>query len=68
MWTLASAHHHEAHTPTHGYEAPRAAAMAAFAKSWRRGAGVAAQRHQSASSRPLLADGDRERAAAPGNY
>jgi hypothetical protein len=36
MWTLASVHHHEAHTPTHGYEATRAAAMAAFAKSWRR--------------------------------
>ena len=37
MWTLASVHHHEAHTPTHGYEATRATAMAAFAKSWRRG-------------------------------
>jgi hypothetical protein len=36
MWTLASVHHHEAHTLTHGYEATRAAAMAAFAKSWRR--------------------------------
>jgi hypothetical protein len=36
MWTLASVHHHEAHTPTHGYEATRAVAMAAFAKSWRR--------------------------------
>jgi hypothetical protein len=35
MWTLASVHH-GAHTPTHGYEATRAAAMAAFAKSWRR--------------------------------
>jgi hypothetical protein len=28
MWTLAF-------TPTHGYEATREAAMAAFAKSWR---------------------------------
>ena len=37
MWTLAPVHHHEAHTPTHGYEATREAAMAAFAKSWRRG-------------------------------
>jgi hypothetical protein len=35
MWTLASGHH-EDRTPTHGYEATREAAMAAFAKSWRR--------------------------------
>jgi hypothetical protein len=35
MWTLAFAHH-EDRTPTHGYEATRDAAMAAFAKSWRR--------------------------------
>ena len=28
--------HHEDRTPTHGYAAPRDAAMAAFAKSWRR--------------------------------
>jgi len=28
--------HHEDRTPTHGYEATREAAMAAFAKSWRR--------------------------------
>jgi hypothetical protein len=27
--------HHEDRTPTHGYEATREAAMAAFAKSWR---------------------------------
>jgi hypothetical protein len=27
---------HEDHTPTHGYEATREAAMAAFAKSWHR--------------------------------
>jgi hypothetical protein len=35
MWTLAFGHH-EGRTPTHGYEAMREAAMAAFAKSWRR--------------------------------
>ncbi len=35
MWTLAFGHH-EDRTPTHGYETPREAAMAAFAKSWRR--------------------------------
>jgi hypothetical protein len=34
MWTFAFGHH-EDHTPTHGYEATREAAMAAFAKSWR---------------------------------
>jgi hypothetical protein len=28
--------HHEGRMPTHGYEATREAAMAAFAKSWRR--------------------------------
>jgi hypothetical protein len=28
--------HHEDCTPTHGYAATREAAMAAFAKSWRR--------------------------------
>jgi hypothetical protein len=33
MWTLAFGHHR---TPTHGYAATREAAMAAFAKSWRR--------------------------------
>jgi hypothetical protein len=32
MWTLA----HEDRIPTHGYEPTREAAMAAFAKSWRR--------------------------------
>jgi hypothetical protein len=31
MWTLAFGHH-EDRTPTHGYEATREAAMAAFAK------------------------------------
>ena len=36
MWTLAFGYH-EDRTPTHGYEATREAAMAAFAKSWRRG-------------------------------
>jgi hypothetical protein len=35
MWTLAFGHH-EDRTPTHGYEATREAAMAAFARSWRR--------------------------------
>jgi hypothetical protein len=35
MWTLAF-WHHEDRTPTHGYEPTREAAMAAFAKSWRR--------------------------------
>ena len=35
MWTLAFGHH-EDRTPPHGYEATREAAMAAFAKSWRR--------------------------------
>jgi hypothetical protein len=35
MWTLAFGHH-EDRTPTHGHAATREAAMAAFAKSWRR--------------------------------
>ena len=35
FWTLAYAHL-EDRTPTHGYEATCEAAMAAFAKSWRR--------------------------------
>jgi hypothetical protein len=35
MWTLAFGHH-EDRTPTHGYAATREAAMATFAKSWRR--------------------------------
>ena len=35
MWPLAFGHH-EDRTPTHGYEATREAAMAAFAKSRRR--------------------------------
>jgi hypothetical protein len=34
MWTAFG--HHDDHTPTHGYEPTREAAMAAFAKSWRR--------------------------------
>ena len=34
MWTLFP--YHEGRTPTHGNEATREAAMAAFAKSWRR--------------------------------
>jgi hypothetical protein len=48
MWTLAYGYH-EDRTPTHGYEPTREAAMAAFAKSWRRewprpALGVAVQR------------------------
>jgi hypothetical protein len=35
MWALIMPHH-EARSPTHGYAATREAAMAAFAKSWRR--------------------------------
>jgi hypothetical protein len=35
LWTLAYGQH-EDHTPTHGYARTREAAMAAFAKSWRR--------------------------------
>ena len=35
MWTLTF-WHHEARSPPHGYAATREAAMAAFAKSWRR--------------------------------
>ena len=35
LWSLAYGQH-EDRTPTHGYEATREAAMAAFAKSWRR--------------------------------
>jgi len=35
MWTLAFPYH-EDRAPTHGYAATREAAMAAFAKSWRR--------------------------------
>jgi hypothetical protein len=35
MWTLAFGQHAD-RTPTHGYTETREAAMAAFAKSWRR--------------------------------
>jgi len=35
MWTLMFGYH-EDRAPTHGYEPTREAAMAAFAKSWRR--------------------------------
>ena len=35
LWTLAFGQH-EDRWPTHGYEATREAAMAAFTKSWRR--------------------------------
>jgi hypothetical protein len=36
MWTLMIYEHDEDRSPTHGYAATREAAMAAFAKSWRR--------------------------------
>jgi len=35
LWTPACGYHEDL-TPTHGYEATREAAMAAFGKSWRR--------------------------------
>jgi hypothetical protein len=35
MWTLALGHY-EDRTPTHGYAETREAAMAVFAKSWRK--------------------------------
>jgi hypothetical protein len=35
MWTLAYGYHND-RSPMHGYEANRAAAIKAFAKSWRR--------------------------------
>jgi hypothetical protein len=35
MWTLAFGYHRD-RSPNHGYTATREAAMAAFAKSWRR--------------------------------
>jgi hypothetical protein len=35
LWTLIYGYHEE-RTPTHGYAATCEAAMAAFAKSWRR--------------------------------
>jgi hypothetical protein len=41
MWTLAFGHH-EDRTPMRGYEATREAAMAAFARSWRRSEGMSA--------------------------
>jgi hypothetical protein len=43
MWTLAFGHH-EDRTSTHGYAATREAAMAAFAKSWRRQPATARRR------------------------
>jgi hypothetical protein len=36
LWALLAFGQHEDRTPTHGYEPTREAAMAAFAKSWRR--------------------------------
>ena len=38
FWTLAYGYHHD-RRPTHGYQPTREAAMAAFAKSWRRECG-----------------------------
>jgi hypothetical protein len=35
-WGSQAFGHHEDRTPTHGYEPTREAAMAAFAKTWRR--------------------------------
>jgi hypothetical protein len=35
MWTIGHGHH-KGRTPTHRYEPTREAAMAAFARSWRR--------------------------------
>jgi hypothetical protein len=35
MWTLAYGQHRD-RSPTHGFEPTREAAIAAFAKSWRR--------------------------------
>jgi len=42
MWLAFE--YHEARTPTHGYEPTREAAMAAFAKSWRRECGSSEKR------------------------
>jgi hypothetical protein len=36
MWTILLIEDRENYTSTHGYEVTREAAMAAFAKSWRR--------------------------------
>jgi len=36
FYTATPLTHHEDRTPTHGYAVTREAAMAAFAKSWRR--------------------------------
>ena len=43
LWTLAFGHH-EDRTRTHGYAATREAAMAAFAKGWRRECGSSEKR------------------------
>ena len=51
MWTLAFGHH-EDRTPTHGYAATREAAMAAFAKSWRRDVVVEAEGPKRPASYP----------------
>jgi hypothetical protein len=39
-WMWASGHNGDIKRAAHGYETTREAAMAAFAKSWRRGAAV----------------------------
>jgi hypothetical protein len=52
MWTLAFGHH-EDRTPTHGYAETREAAMAAFAKSWRRDAGCKSATAQTGQIQPL---------------
>jgi hypothetical protein len=53
MWTLAFGHH-EDRSPTHGYAETREGAMAAFAKSWRRGASATSQRHTVGLSSDLI--------------
>jgi len=51
MWTLGYGHHDD-RMPTHGYDATREAAMAAFAKSWRRERGHASVPPFDPPSRP----------------
>src|SRR5262249_51793876 len=65
MWTLAFGHH-EDRTPTHDYQPTREAAMAAFAKSWRREECSGSQRLR--SKRPHLALLEREDSALVACY
>jgi hypothetical protein len=51
LWTLAFGYH-EDRTPTHGYADTREAAMAAFAKSWRRGAGGSVKNGEAGLAQP----------------